>query len=196
VKALLLQPKPAPAVSADAAIEAERALFRRLRSRDVAALEEMCSGHGDGVRRLAWLMVGDAAAAEDIAQDALVAAWDGAGRAAEDTRLGVWLAGIAVNLCRVEIRKRARRRRRETVAAVLRDGEVTHSAERDDEARRVREAVMRLEPELREVIVLRFLRQMPVADAAAALGIPEGTVKSRTHTGLQRLRGMLPDMEF
>lgn len=185
-----------PVTSGTADGVAEAALFQRLRARDMAALDRACERYGDRLRRIAWLMLGDHATAEDVAQEAMIIAWDRARKADENTRLGVWLIGIAVNLCRVEQRKKARRRRRETVAATMRESEVGHPAEQHDEARRIREAVRKLGPELREVVALRYLQQMSVTETATALGIPEGTVKSRTHAAMAELRRMLPDLAF
>lgn len=196
MKALSLTPAPKPATEAAAdAVAADAVLFRGLRARNSGALDRVCAMHGDGLRRIAWLMLGDPQAADDMAQEALIAAWDGARRAEEGTRLRAWLAGITVNLCRVELRKRARRRRRETRVARDEVQPAPRDAERRESDAQVLAAVQRLEPELREVVALRFLHGMAVAECAGVLGIPEGTVKSRTHSAMQRLRGMLPEFE-
>jgi RNA polymerase sigma-70 factor (ECF subfamily) len=196
VKALSLTPPPKPATeAAAAALVADALLFRGLRARSAEALDQVCAQHGDGLRRIAWLMLGDPQAADDAAQDALIAAWDGARRAEEETRLRPWLAGITVNLCRAELRKRARRRRRETRAARDEVQSDSPEAERRERDARLLAAVQRLEPDLREMVALRFLHGMPVAECAVVLGIPAGTVKSRTHGAMQRLRELLPELE-
>ena len=176
--------------SAEPDREADARLLRRLRQRDRDALEGLARGYSEALSRAAFLYLGDAHAAADVAQDALLAAWDGAKRVDHDTALRPWLFGILFNLCRKEQRTRVRRRRRERQAAerARRARSDASSPPPDDRLGRLREALERLEDGFRAVVVLRYGQGLSVAETAAALNIPEGTVKSRTHTALRRLR--------
>jgi RNA polymerase sigma-70 factor (ECF subfamily) len=62
---------------------------------------------------------------------------------------------------------------------------------RDELRQRVHAAIARLRPEYREVLVLRQIEQMPVADISVVLGIPDGTVKSRHFRALAELKSLL-----
>jgi len=165
-------------------------ILRRLRLRDKGGLDELARDHGSALVRAAYLFLGDAAAADDVAQDAMIAAWDAAPRAGPGTRLRPWLMGILFNRCRKWKRSLWRRFKRERAAAeVRREGEVAEGGE--DEAERLealRRSVRRLDESLREVLILRYERRMSVEECAAALGVPQGTVKSRVHKAVQLLR--------
>ena len=107
-----------------------------------------------------------------------------------------WLYAIMLNFHRMD----HRRRRVQTVAMGTPDdlperptGRAPEDHSRCDEVER---AIRSLSPPLREVIALRYFDERPVEEIAAALGIPEGTVKSRLHNAREALAALLcPDME-
>ncbi len=169
----------------DAACYVEEGLFPRLRRRDPAALAVLVREYEAPLRRAAYLYLGRADAAEDVTQETFIAAWDQAGRAAADTQLRAWLFAILFNRCRKYRRSVWRRLRREKAAA---QGVGQGSPPPDERLEGLRLAMARLTEDLRAVVILRYERQMGVAEVAAALGVPEGTVKSRTHAALTRLR--------
>ncbi|MHC5039958.1 MAG: RNA polymerase sigma factor [Planctomycetota bacterium] len=172
----------------------EREMLRRLRGRDRDALADLSRMFGFELSRAAFLFLQDGQAAEDAVQDVLVAAWDGAKRTSEQTPVRSWLFGILFNCCRKQVRRAVRNRRRERRVAAGRDrhldGPVKDLLERERTVS-VKRALGNLEEHLRFVLILRFERDFSVAETAAALGIPEGTVKSRTHEGLRRLKTAL-----
>lgn len=162
-------------------------LLARLRERDRAGLEEVAREFGDELTRAAYLYLGDYHAAADVSQETLIAAWEGAPRTGVETRLRPWLFAILFNIARKELRARVRRTKREAEFA----GRPRRSGATGDEIEDLRRAMRKLDPPRREVIILRFERELSVAETAAALEIPAGTVKSRTHTALARLRAEL-----
>jgi RNA polymerase sigma-70 factor (sigma-E family) len=137
--------------------------------------------------RNAYLMTGDFQRAEDLVQEALI-------RAAE--RWDVLQAGNPDAWVRTVMYRQNiswwRRTQREST--VLRAPEaVTHP---DSEAGLLlRRALARLTTRQRAVLVLRFVEDLSVADAAAALGVTEGTVKKQTAVALERLRETAPELE-
>ena len=170
-------------------------LLARLRRRERGALTELAGAYAGAMTRVAFLYVDDAHAAEDIAQDALLAAWDSARRTGDDTRLWPWLAGIVLNQCRNHHRTLARRRRREERhhdLKLARDDDAQRSR-RDDQLERVRRAMARLSDVQRGVVILRFEQGLTIAETAAALAVPQGTVKRRCHDALRELRRQLMD---
>jgi RNA polymerase sigma-70 factor (ECF subfamily) len=167
--------------------QADQAIFGRLRRREPAGLEMLVGQYGASLRRASYLYLGRADAAEDVTQETFIAAWDQAARAAGDTQLRPWLFGILFNRCRKYRRSWWRRLRREKVAAE-RWTQQGRTESPDEQLEVLRLAMARLSEDLRAVVILRYEREMSVSEAAAALGVPEGTIKSRTHTALRQLR--------
>ena len=189
---IALTDQPAAARSEPGKMEPDgRAILLGLRARDRSALGELAEGFGAALARAAYLYLGDAGLAADAAQEAMIAAWDGAPRTGETTRLRPWIFGILFNRARKISRTESRRRSRERKSAAERPREAVagdDGLDRDERLEALRRALARLEAASREVIILRYERGLGVAEAAEALGVPEGTVKSRTHAALARLR--------
>jgi len=109
-------------------------------------------------------------------------------------RFSTWLFQIANNLCRDRARRRAvRERHRIEAQAEARDDPARRSAPPLDGALDVRARVAALPERLREVLVLRYYRDLPEKEIAQIAGIPPGTVKSRLHAALRVLRDGMED---
>jgi RNA polymerase sigma-70 factor (ECF subfamily) len=136
--------------------------------------------------RLAGLLLGDAAEAQDAVQDALIKAWRGWGSLRDPASFAPWFDRIVVNVCRDRMRRRGGIRVVELEAADEVEGRDAFRAmfARDEAAR----AVATLDPDHRVVVVLRFWRDMTLEQVAEVLDIPLGTVKSRLHYALRALR--------
>ena len=136
----------------------------------------------------------DRARAEDVCQETLLRAWRHASLLDESQgSVRAWLFTVARNIVIDE--SRTRRSRSEIPMAELPE----HVSDRDasDELLMtwvVADAVTRLSPEHRAVLQQTYFKGHPVAEAARRLGIPEGTVKSRTHYALHALRLALEEM--
>jgi RNA polymerase sigma-70 factor (ECF subfamily) len=163
---------------------------------DAHLLRTLHDEHGGALFAYALrLAAGDRQRAEDLVQETFLRAW----RHPEsvDPRRGsprAWLFTTARNLAIDAWRRRAVRYR-EVVADVL--PEPKHpidEADRAVEAWLLAEALARLSPAHREVLVECFYRGRSVSEAAADLGVPPGTVKSRTHYALRSLRLVLAEM--
>lgn len=142
--------------------------------------------------RLAYLMVRDAAEAEDVAQEAFVRAYRALGRFRADEPFRPWLLRIAGNLALNRVRSRARRlaflSRYRPVAADGAAPSPERAALEDERRRMLWRAVGRLKPEHQQVIYLRYFLELSERDLAACLGCAQGTVKSRLHRALANLR--------
>lgn len=145
--------------------------------------------HADLVR-LALLLVGDRACAEDVVQDVFTRLC-ARGRGPErDEALPAYVRTAVVNGCRSVLRRRALARRiAVSRAEPWRDTQ--ESAENiailAEDRRRVLAALAALPARRREVLVLRFYLSLPIAEVAATLGISQGSVKSATARGLEAL---------
>jgi RNA polymerase sigma-70 factor (ECF subfamily) len=97
-----------------------------------------------------------------------------------------WFTRIVVNVCRDELRRRARR---PVITAIDLDADVPHRPPAD--LPDLGPALGCLTPDEQSLLALRFGRELTVPEIAAQLQVPEGTVKSRLHTTLQHLRAAL-----
>ena len=165
----------------------ERALVRNAQSGSSAAFDELFRLHWSRAHRAAYLVVHDAAAAEDIAQESFLAAVRNLDRFDRRRPFGPWLHRIVVN--RAIDHARARALRAETELAIEPPA-AEHARDAPDAD--LLGAIARLPPEQRAVIVLRHLLGYTPGEIAAMLGLPRGTVNSRLRRGLDAMREM-PD---
>ncbi|MGH3682537.1 MAG: sigma-70 family RNA polymerase sigma factor [Natronosporangium sp.] len=160
-----------------------------------ALLRTLHEEHGDALQAYAQrLCQGDRQRAEDLVQETLLRAWRHP--ASMDPAQGsvrAWLFTTARNLAIDAWRRRSVR-----VAEVVTDQlpeplPEVNEADRAVEAWTIAEALNRLSPAHREVLMECFYRGRSVAEAAVRLGVPPGTVKSRTHYALRALRVVLEE---
>ena len=161
----------------------ERAAVRGAQRGSLADLETLFRRHWPLAYRAAYLVVHDAAAAEDIAQEAFLAAVRALDRFDRRRPFGPWLHRIVVNRAIDWARARALRPEADPV-----DAAAAERPERDDELLRQLDA---LSPEHRAVIVLRYLLDYTPGEIAELLELPRGTVNSRLRRGLDRLKERL-----
>ena len=148
-------------------------------------LEALFRAHWPRALRAAYLVTHDAAAAEDIAQEAFLAALRRLDRFDRRRPFGPWLHRIAVN--RAIDWTRSRRLRGEVPLEDRISAPGSDSVPGDD----VLAALARLSPEHRAVIVLRYLLEFTPGEIADALDLPRGTVNSRLRRGLDELGSAL-----
>jgi RNA polymerase sigma-70 factor (ECF subfamily) len=162
----------------------ERAWIRGAQRGSVSDLESLFRHHWPKAYRAAYLVVHDSAAAEDIAQEAFLAALRSLDRFDRRRPFGPWLHRIVVN--RAIDWSRARALRREVADSAL--GSIAASAPAERPHARMLAAVLAdLSPEHRAVIVLRHLLEYTPGEIAELLGLPRGTVNSRLRRGLEEL---------
>jgi len=162
---------------------AERARIRGAQRGSVSDFEALFREHWPRAFRAAYLVVHDAAAAEDIAQESFLAAVRSLDRFDFRRPFGPWLHRIAVN--RAIDWTRARNLRGETEQL---DVPAPDPPEPDD---RMLPALASLDPEHRAVIVLRYLLEYTPGEIAELLELPRGTVNSRLRRGLDKLKGRI-----
>jgi RNA polymerase sigma-70 factor, ECF subfamily len=171
----------------------EVALVRDAQRGSVRALEQLFRLHWPRAYRAALLVVDDAAAAEDIAQESFLAAVRALDRFDRRRPFGPWLHRIVVN--RAIDWSRARAHRREVGADAAPDAPSREAGDtrvlRDD----VAAALLALGPEQRAVIVLRYVLDFTPGEIAAALDLPRGTVNSRLRRGLDALGDLVSEEE-
>lgn len=161
------------------AIAGDRDAFTELARRSLASLYP-----------IARLILRDTERAEDATQEALVAAWRDLSALRDPERFDAWLRRLLVRACYREAR---RERRIRVTTARVRPIATASSDEADAIADRQQlgQAIERLDPEQRAVLVLAYYVGLEPLEIAAALGVPHGTVKSRLHRAKQSLRATL-----
>jgi RNA polymerase sigma-70 factor (ECF subfamily) len=160
----------------------ERARLRAARAGSASDLEALFRAHWPRAYRAAFLVVHDAAAAEDIAQEAFLAAVRALDRFDRRRPFAPWLHRIVVNRAIDWSRSRALRAEAELVDV---HAAAAHAAELSDGTI---QALAALSPEHRAVIVLRYLLEYTPGEIAELLELPRGTVNSRLRRGLDQLK--------
>src|SRR5881396_401704 len=168
-------------------------LISRAQRGDAAAYEEIVQRYQQVAFRTAYVITGSAADAEDAAQEGFVKAYRALHRFRAGAELRPWLLRIVANEARNRVRSSGRRHRLELrLTEGFRPGDAALSPEAVavalDERKRLLAMVNSLSDEDREVIASRYFLELNGEETAAALGIPEGTVKSRLSRALARLR--------
>jgi len=161
---------------------AERAWIRGAQRGSVADLERLFREHWPRAFRAARLVTGDAAAAEDIAQEAFLAAIRNLDRFDRRRPFGPWLHRIVVNRAIDWTRARKLRAEVELVDAA--------ATPPPDEPDGTFARIGALSPEHRAVIVLRYVLEYTPGEIASLLDLPRGTVNSRLRRGLDQLKDL------
>ena len=168
----------------------ERQLVRAAQGGSEEALEALFRRHWQGAHRAAFLIVRDSQAAEDIAQEAFLAAIRALGRFDRRRPFRPWLHRIVVN--RAIDHTRARALRNEVGEGTQEPVAAEPAAGLDED---LVAALARLGPEQRGAIVLRFLLDYTPGEIARMLELPRGTVNSRIRRGLDALAATLGEGE-
>ena len=175
----------------------ERFLVWRLRRGDREGYRELIDRHHAGVYGYLRRLGADSHRAEDLTQETYLKAWQRIESLRDSTSLRSWLLTIARNEFLQWVRGEH--------PAVAFYGDVpetidlnpgvesTLDGKRRDEA--VRDAVARLDPDLRETIALHYFQGLSLREVGEVMGVPVGTSKSRIHRALVDLRGLLESME-
>src|SRR5262245_42738731 len=164
-------------------------LVARIGARDATALSLLFRRRQPDVYRVAMLMTGSPAAAEDVTQDVFLAVMHDASRF-ESGRASVtaWLCGIARNHARRRLERDRRLLPLPDQSEPLPGEAMTHAdplreMSNAEQIEMLRRAVLTLPVRYREVVVLCDLQELSYADAAVALDCSIGTVRSRLHRG-------------
>jgi RNA polymerase sigma factor (sigma-70 family) len=156
------------------------------REQAMAMLERWVTAYQPVVFRAAYLILRDTQAAEDVAQDTFIRAYNAALRYDPGEGVRSWLYRIAVNTSLNELRRKKRER-----AAVgrMEIGGGVDPSDRSDTSSVVGEAIDRLPDRLRVAVICRYFLDLSEAEMAQVLGVRPGTVKSRLHEARRLLAG-------
>ena len=183
----------------------ESRFIARLVSRDERAFNELVVLYQERVFRILLRMLGRRDEAEDIAQEVFVQVFKAVGTFRGDSKLSTWIYRIAVNLCKNRVKYLKRRhseaqdeyeamaeRSALTTGSGVTSGDVhrpDHLAEGHQLERVVQQCIVELDPDFREVLILRDVEDLTYEELCEVTGLPDGTVKSRLHRARLRIRG-------
>jgi RNA polymerase sigma-70 factor (ECF subfamily) len=149
------------------------------------AFADLIGGRLDAACRLAAVVLGESADAEDAVQDAAIRAWQHSDDLRDLRRFDAWFDRIVLNVCRDRLRVRRLRPTPQLGLAELGAADQTENLARADA---LTQAILTLTPEHRTVVALRYLADLSPEEIAARTGSRTGTVKSRLHYALRELR--------
>jgi RNA polymerase sigma-70 factor (sigma-E family) len=162
----------------------------QLRSGEAAAVAvtALYAEHALGLTRLAHVMLGDRAAAEDVVHDAFAGLYRRWGQLADPAKAQGYLRSAVLNGCRSALR----RARRAPVFEIVEHEPDAESVLIAGQARAAMLAALRRLPERqREALVLRYYLDLPDSEIAAVMSVAESTVRSTIHRGLAALERQL-----
>ncbi len=162
------------------------------------AVAELYSAHWNGLVRLAWLLVRDDLAAEEVVQDAFIAVHRRWGSLRDHASAAAYLRRSVVNGARSALRHRgveeryvARERNEPTSLPHRTEPSAEHRALEAETTSSMIVALGRLPQRQREVLTMRYYLDLSEAEIADALGISAGSVKAHAHRGLAALRSRM-----
>jgi RNA polymerase sigma-70 factor, ECF subfamily len=175
-------------------------LIIRCRAGEADAIQDLVREHQADVFRLALSILDDSAEADEVTQEAFLAALRMLESYRGDSTFTTWLYRITVNLCQTRLRKRqAKERILHALQSIFRlaDASAAHPEEiviQREANSLVWKAVSELNEKHRLPVILYYYKNLPVLEIAVVLNLREGTVLSRLYTARERLRAKLGDM--
>jgi RNA polymerase sigma-70 factor (ECF subfamily) len=187
--------------------DAEIQFVARLVARDAAAFNQLVTTYERRVFALVYRMLGRRDEADDLVQEVFVQVFKAIDQFRGDSKLSTWIYRIAVNLCKNRTKYLSRRHdgeqddidaiaervpmsraRAATVGDVSRPDELVEGMQLEQI---VKWAIAQIEPEFREVLVLRDVEDLSYEEIAAITNLPDGTVKSRIHRARAQLKAIV-----
>ncbi len=174
----------------------EQTLIARAQRGDLQAYESLVRQHETMAFRTAFLVTHDENEAADAAQDAFLRAYRALGSFRAGQPFRPWILRIVTNqaLNRVQAsqrRARATERFTQEVMATQDQPSPERKLAERERSERLFQAVQELAPAEQTLIALRYFLELPEGEVAEALNVPRGTIKSRLHRTLTRLRGII-----
>jgi RNA polymerase sigma-70 factor (ECF subfamily) len=187
--------------------ENEGAFVARLIARDESAFNELVITYERRVFALVFRMLGRREEAEDLAQEVFVQVFKAIDQFRGDSKLSTWIYRIAVNLCKNRTKYLSRRHASDqddvdamadraplsaakgvSVGDIARPDELVEGMQLEVIVKR---AISAIDPEFREVLILRDVEDMSYEEIAAVTGLADGTVKSRIHRARAQLKSLV-----
>lgn len=168
-------------------------IIARARRGDADAFEQLVVAYRDQVFRLALRMCGSEADADEVAQEAFLSAWKALPNFRGKSQFSTWLYQLTTHAA-IDLMRREKRQIAADITEVSAADPAPspqQQAEQSEQREIVRDAILQLAPEQREVVVLRFMEELSYEEIGAVLKLPSGTVKSRLNRAKAQLKEIL-----
>ncbi len=174
-------------------MEDDRTLITQFLRGDQRAFDRLVLRHQEKVRQLMYRATGDVDDTNDLAQEVFIKVYNHLHRFRGGSEFSTWLYRVAVNVLNSHFR---RRRLRSWLPLGEREEPDSRSpdVDRDHRFRRLLARLPRLSPQERQVVILRGLQELSVADTASILDTSENVVKVAYHTARKKLKEFLKDV--
>ena len=172
-------------------------VIERVRSGDTEAFAVLVERYHGRCMRYALHMVGDPALAQDLVQECFLRAFRSLGSYQDRSRFDRWLLSILANRARTEAIRRSRHFQRTSLLVPGGNGDRAVAEEAADPflRARVRDAVGRLSPALREAVILRFVEELSYVEMSQVTGLGESALKMRVARAREALRRELEGLD-
>jgi RNA polymerase sigma-70 factor (ECF subfamily) len=167
--------------------ELDPALIRAAATGDLAAFEKIVRAYQQHIWRFLRRFLGDAAAAEDVAQETFLSLYRSLPSFAHQAKFSAWVFKIARNAALDELRRRQRRERLAVAVAAAVDDSPGAAGTTGETKVEIEAALAALPADLRETLVLVEVFGLPYAEVSAVVGAPVGTIKSRVFRARERM---------
>lgn len=178
-------------------IPSDKDLLERIRNEDQEAFRLLIDRYESQVAATIFGMLGNRADAEDIGQETFIRFFKSVEQFRGDSSLGTYLTRIAINLSLNELKRRERKNRRFLFIGNHEDqeqlfkSEEMHDLENKEIRELIQEAINKLKPDFKAVVILRMMQDYSTNETAEILNIPLGTVLSRYSRAIDKLRVLL-----
>ena len=174
-------------------VSSDEALLSAIAAGDRRSLQALYLRHRVRVYRYVLRLIGDAAAAEDIASEVFLEVWHQADTFKAKSRVSTWILGVARYKALSALRNRPKEPVDERAANMIADNaeDPEAAAERQERGMIVRKCLSELSVIHREVLDLVYYHEKSVKEVAQIVGVPESTVKTRMFYARKRMESML-----
>ncbi len=181
-------------------VDPDVALIQACRNGNARSFALLVDRHKDKAMTFAYRIVGRQEEAEELVQDAFVRAFRSLDGFRGEAKFGTWFISILHNLCLTHI---GRRKAREVSLEQLEGGrdqladaddmDILDKLDQDERLRRLRNGMMRLPVQYREILTLFYVQELSYEEIAGVTGLPLGTVKTHLFRARSSLRNVLLD---
>jgi RNA polymerase sigma-70 factor (ECF subfamily) len=178
--------------------ETDATLIQLCKDGDQHAFRKIVERYNYQIRKTVYGMLGDDVVVDDVSQEVFIRFYNALASFRHESKLRTYLTRIAINLSINEIKKRKKRRLRESAINRRMENlaDMSQDVERETTRQHVQKAIQMLEPGFRSVITLRMIDGYSVKETAEVLRLPLGTVASRLSRAQDKLKEIMLSMNL
>jgi len=171
----------------------QESLVRRLRAGDRTAAAELADAYYQQIYLFIRRLGHSKPVSEDLTQECFLAAWQHLGQLRDDTALSSWLYRIAGNVSKMYWRRHKSDPISMEQISLAGSSDADANTEQAEQFRRVRSALLKMPMKWRQVVILHYMQNLTITEAAEAAGVRQGVFKSRLNAAIKNLRKRLAE---